>query len=437
MKEQSKIPTSKVQRATSFIKTGAKLGGNYIKHYSKKAFNPDISRDQLDTENAADIYESLSQLKGSALKVAQMMSMDKNMMPKAYTDKFALAQYSAPPLSYPLVVKTFHEFFGKSPEEIFDTFTREAVNAASIGQVHQATLNGKKLAVKIQYPGIADSVSSDLKLVRPIALRILKLSEKDIDQYMGEVEGRLLEETDYELEIRRSIEISQACIGLKNVYFPAYYPDLSSKRVIVMEWLDGKHLKDFVAQNPSQELRNKVGQAIWDFYDFQFHQLRKIHADPHPGNFIINPDGKVGIVDFGCVKEIPEEYHTPYFKLLNKNKIDSEEELRDIFYKLQFLHSSDSVQEQQFFSGIFKGMIDLLGKPFRYESFDFGNDAYFQQIFEMGDRLGKMKEHRNSKIARGFKHGLYVNRTYFGLYSILNELKAEVKIQNQSLEVEV
>src|SRR5690606_36064325 len=334
------IPTSKVQRATSFIKTGAKLGGNYIKHYSKKAFNPDISRDQLDTENAADIYESLSQLKGSALKVAQMMSMDKNMMPKAYTDKFALAQYSAPPLSYPLVVKTFHEFFGKSPEEIFDTFTREAVNAASIGQVHQATLNGKKLAVKIQYPGIADSVSSDLKLVRPIALRILKLSEKDIDQYMGEVEGRLLEETDYELEIRRSIEISQACIGLKNVYFPAYYPDLSSKRVIVMEWLDGKHLKDFVAQNPSQDLRNKVGQAIWDFYDFQFHQLRKIHADPHPGNFIINPDGKVGIVDFGCVKEIPEEYHTPYFKLLNKNKIDSEEELRDIFYKLQFLHSS-------------------------------------------------------------------------------------------------
>src|SRR5690606_11861412 len=278
------------------------------------------------------------------------------------------------------------------PTEVVDTFSEHAVNAASIGQVHTATLNGKKLAVKIQYPGIADSVSSDLKLVRPIALRILKLSEKDIDHYMGEVEGRLLEETDYELEIRRSIEISQACRGLKNVYFPAYYPDLSSKRVIVMEWLDGKHLKDFVAQNPSQDLRNKVGQAIWDFYDFQFHQLRKIHADPHPGNFIINPDGKVGIVDFGCVKEIPEEYYTPYFKLLNKNKIDSEEELRDIFYKLQFLHSSDSVQEQQFFSGIFKGMIDLLGKPFRYESFDFGNDAYFQQIFEMGDRLGKMKE---------------------------------------------
>src|SRR5690606_7866988 len=187
MKEQSKIPTSKVQRATSFIKTGAKLGGNYIKHYSKKAFNPDLSRDELDNSNASDIYESLSELKGSALKVAQMMSMDKNIMPKAYTDKFAMAQHSAPPLSYPLVVKTFQKYFGKNPTEIFDTFSQNAVNAASIGQVHTATLDGKRLAVKIQYPGIADSVSSDLKLVKPIALRILKLSEKDIDQYMEEV----------------------------------------------------------------------------------------------------------------------------------------------------------------------------------------------------------------------------------------------------------
>src|SRR5690606_4503631 len=149
MKEQSKIPTSKVERATSFLRTGAKLGGNYIKHYSKKAFNPDLSRDQLDSDNASDIYESLSELKGSALKVAQMMSMDKNIMPKAYTDKFSLAQYSAPPLSYPLVVKTFQKYFGKGPSEIYDTFSKNAVNAASIGQVHLATLGSRKLAVKI------------------------------------------------------------------------------------------------------------------------------------------------------------------------------------------------------------------------------------------------------------------------------------------------
>src|SRR5690554_808775 len=159
-KEQGSIPVSKVQRAAKFLSTGAKVGGNYIKHYAKKIADPSLDRQELHTNNANDIYRSLSELKGSALKVAQMMSMDKNLLPQAYQDKFSMAQYSAPPLSYPLVVKTFQKQFGKLPEQIFDTFTKSAVNAASIGQVHQAILEGKKLAVKVQYPGVADSLSS-------------------------------------------------------------------------------------------------------------------------------------------------------------------------------------------------------------------------------------------------------------------------------------
>src|SRR5687768_17531080 len=95
--EQNHIPTSKVQRASKFIGTGAKVGGNYIKHYAKKIVNPSLSKDELHASNAEDIYASLSELKGSALKVAQMMSMDKNVLPGAYQDKFMMAQYSAPP----------------------------------------------------------------------------------------------------------------------------------------------------------------------------------------------------------------------------------------------------------------------------------------------------------------------------------------------------
>ncbi|MEP1954677.1 MAG: AarF/UbiB family protein, partial [Algoriphagus sp.] len=186
LNEQQAIPVSKVQRAAKFISTGAKVGGNYVKHYAKKMVNPSMDKEELHLNNATDIYASLSQLKGSALKVAQMMSMDKNLLPRAYQDKFTMAQYSAPPLSYPLVVKTFQKYFSQSPEQIFDTFTKSAVNAASIGQVHQATLGDKKLAVKIQYPGIADSVSSDLKLVRPFALRLLNMNERELDHYMEE-----------------------------------------------------------------------------------------------------------------------------------------------------------------------------------------------------------------------------------------------------------
>src|SRR5215217_1905302 len=99
--EQNSIPTSKLQRSGKFVKTGFKVGGNYIKHYSKKLFNPDLDRTELDEDNAGDIYQSLSELKGSALKVAQMLSMDKNLLPQAYVNKFSQSQYNAPPLSGP------------------------------------------------------------------------------------------------------------------------------------------------------------------------------------------------------------------------------------------------------------------------------------------------------------------------------------------------
>ncbi len=272
VKEQGSIPTSKVQRAAKFISTGAKVGGNYVKHYTKKVFNPELSKDELHKDNANDIYNSLSELKGSALKVAQMMSMDKNMLPRAYQDKFVMAQYSAPPLSYPLVVKTFQQYFKQAPLDIFDTFTKNAVNAASIGQVHQATKGDQKLAVKIQYPGVASSVTSDLKLVRPFALRLLNMNEKELDHYMEEVEERLLEETDYKLEVERSMSISKACAHIPNLFFPNYYPELSAERVITMDWVEGLHLREWLKTNPSQEMRNQIGQALWDFYDHQVHR---------------------------------------------------------------------------------------------------------------------------------------------------------------------
>lgn len=426
MKEQDRIPVGKVSRAAKFVGTGARVGSNYVKYYSKKMVNRGTTRDELDESNARDIYDSLSQLKGSALKVAQMLAMDKNMLPTAYQQQFALGQYSAPPLSYPLVIKTFRETLGKMPQDVYDTFTKNSVNAASIGQVHQATKDGKKLAVKIQYPGVAESVRSDLKLVKPFALRLFGLNEKELSQYMAEVEEKLLEETDYELEVRRSMEISERCSHIPGLFFPKYYPELSGPRIITMDWLQGKHLKEFLVTNPDQETRNKLGQILWDFYDHQIHKLNQVHADPHPGNFLLREDGTMGVIDFGCVKEIPEDFYEVYFKLMSAQVVTDDKELLPILDNLKFLHPDDTPQERKLFISVFKEMTTLLGKPFHAHTFDFADDKYFNAIYELSERLSKMKELKNSKHARGSRHGLYINRTYFGLYQLLNELGAKV-----------
>ncbi len=426
MKEQTSIPTGKVSRAAKFVRTGAKVSGNYIKHYSRKLVDKNASREQLDADNAEDIYDSLSELKGSALKVAQMLAMDKNLLPNAYQDRFAMGQYSAPPLSSPLVMQTFRKHFGKSPGELFETFTSRAVNAASIGQVHKATRGEETFAIKIQYPGVADSVRSDLKLVKPIALRLFNLNERELDLYLQEVEGKLLEETDYELEVQRSIEISEACGHLPGLFFPKYYPELSSQRIITMDWLDGKHIKEFLQTNPSQEVRNKIGQAMWEFYHHQIHNLKQVHADPHPGNFLMREDGTLGVIDFGCVKVIPEDFYTAYFRLMSKNLVSSDEDLLPILYELNFIYEDDSDKEKRLFMSVFKEMTVLLGRPFHDDSFDFADDEYFKKIYNLSERLSNMKELKNSRHPRGSRHGLYINRTYFGLYTLLNELKAEV-----------
>lgn len=426
MKEQNSIPVTKGQRSAKFVKTGIQIGGNYIKHYSKKLFNPGLSRDELNEDNATDIYKSLSELKGSALKIAQMLSMDKNILPKSYIDKFTQSQYNAPPLSGPLIVRTFTKNFGKTPEQIYDNFKLSSTNAASIGQVHEAELNGKKLAVKIQYPGVGDSISSDLKLVKPFAFRLLGMSEKDLNIYIKEVEERLLEETDYELEVKRSIEFSEACKHLNNIVFPAYYPALSGKRIITMDWIEGTHLKEFLSTNPSQELRNKIGQALWDFYNFQQHELRAVHADPHPGNFLITGDERLGVIDFGCIKELPDDFYYPFFALISTEVLKNKTKTLEAFRQLDMIHKDDDDRQVEFYYKAYKEMIELFAKPYISETFDFSKPDFFQQLYSYGDKIAKMPEF---KQARGVKHFIYVNRTNFGLYTILHELKATVNTQ--------
>ncbi len=426
MKEQENIPASKVERATRFVKAGLKVGSNYVKHYTQKALNQDVSKEDLDRANAGDIYETLSELKGSALKVAQMLSMERNLLPDAYSDIFSMAQHSAPPLSGPLIVKTFKQYIQQTPQELFDEFDMQASHAASIGQVHRAVKNGVELAVKIQYPGVADSVKSDLKLVKPFALRLLNMKEKDVKIFFDEVEVKLLEETDYDLELKNSVAISSRCSHLENLKFAHYYPEYSSKRILTMSWLNGIPLGEFIKNNPTQEMRNKVGQALWDFYSYQMHALRITHADPHPGNFLIQPDGTVAVIDFGCVKEIPEELYHPYFDVANPDIMSNPEELEKRFIALSMIYPEDTQAEKDFFIPVFKNMIGMLGAPLQYPVFDFADDAFFKKVYEYGEQIARMPEIRNSGKPRGSQHVLYINRTFFGLYKLLNNLKATV-----------
>ncbi|MBC7440033.1 MAG: AarF/ABC1/UbiB kinase family protein [Flavobacterium sp.] len=430
MKTLDKIPTSKIERAGLLVKTGFKVGGNYVAYYGEKIINPSLTKEKLNENNAEDIYDGLKNLKGSALKVAQMLSMDKNIMPKAYVEKFSLAQFSVPPLSAPLVRKTFKKYLGEYPENIYDSFTPDSVNAASIGQVHKATKDGKKLAVKIQYPGVAESISSDLAIVKPFAIKMFNLQGKDSERYFKEVEIKLLEETDYELEIEQGISISNACVNIPNLKFPKYYPELSSKKTITMDWMEGEHLSEFTAHNEDRKEGDKLGQALWDFYMFQIHGLRQVHADPHPGNFLIDKERNLIAIDFGCIKKVPESFYFPYFELAVPEIINNPVLFSEKMYQLEILRKDDSPKEIAYFTELFHGLLSLFTRPFHGDFFDFSDDDFFEQIAALGEKLTKDSQLKKMNGNRGSEHFIYINRTFFGLYNLLHDLKARVDTNN-------
>lgn len=436
MKTIDNIPTSKIQRASKLVSTGAKVGVNYLKYYGDKLTKSEVeAKERLNENNATDIYDGLKQLKGSALKVAQMLSMEKSIMPQAYVEKFSLAQFSVPPLSAPLVIKTFKTYFGKAPNELYDTFNATSVNAASIGQVHVATKDGKKLAVKIQYPGVAESITTDLAMVKPIAMSMFNIKGKGSDKYFKEVEHKLVEETDYVLEVHQSKEISESCQHIQNLKFPNYYEDLSNERIITMDYMKGEHLSEFVAHNNNQDLANQLGQALWDFYMYQIHNLKKVHADPHPGNFLISKKGELIALDFGCMKTIPEEFYIPYFELAQEENISNMKYFKNKLYELEILREDDSKEEIVFFTKMFHEMLSLFTQPFHAETFDFSDESFFGKIAELGEKYSKNTELRKMNGNRGSKHFIYMNRTFFGLYNLMFDLKAKhISINNfQSL----
>jgi predicted unusual protein kinase regulating ubiquinone biosynthesis (AarF/ABC1/UbiB family) len=267
-----------------------------------------------------------------------------------------------------------------------------------------------------------------LALVKPIAIRMFNLQGKDSDKYFKEVEDKLIEETNYLLELEQSQEVVAACKKIDHLVFPEYYPEFSSEKIITMDWMTGIHLSEFTARNENQETGNQLGQALWDFYMYQIHILRKVHADPHPGNFLVNENNQLVALDFGCMKKIPDDFYIPYFELIYPIVINNEHLFNEKLFELEILRKDDSKEEIAYFTAMFYDLLSLFTKPFQEETFDFSDAEFFGNIAQLGERFSKDTTLRKMNGNRGSKHFIYMNRTFFGLYNLLFDLKANIVV---------
>jgi predicted unusual protein kinase regulating ubiquinone biosynthesis (AarF/ABC1/UbiB family) len=230
-----------------------------------------------------------------------MLSMQNGILPEEALQELANLQMQAPGMHASLARAQFKSALGKYPEEVFREFDPDPFSAASLGQVHRAlTRSGEKVAVKIQYPAIRSAIENDLKLLRSATLPA-KLTGHVPAALLDEIQRGLLEETDYVHEADNLEFFRNGLSGLDYLTVPCPYRNLSTDRVLTMSYIEGEKLNDFLKRKPSQTLRNLVGARLVEIYETQ-QWLKAVHADQHPGNFLFQPDGSIGLVDFGCVK---------------------------------------------------------------------------------------------------------------------------------------
>ncbi|MGA1599140.1 MAG: ABC1 kinase family protein [bacterium] len=428
----SEVPTNPLVRGGRIARVGLQAGGNYLRHYVGNAMPGERfreSKEALNRKNALSLFRELSVLRGAALKLAQGLSLDTGVLPPEFAEVMANAQYRVPPMNRAMVRAQFQRIFGKPPEALFRRFDSEAFAAATIGQVHRAEAqDGQPLAVKIQYPNVRQSIESDLRLMKTLVSRLF--SGEDLESHLQEVRERLLEETDY-LREAEHLRHFRSFYSHPQVVVPELLSELSNERVLTMTRLEGKHLDALLQESPSQELRDQYGQILWEvFHDHLRLRHFSMHADIHPGNFLFQEGGRVGIIDFGCVKTFPEEFLESCVLLVQRFLLEDYSAFRQQLQEMRFLQGTAQAKERDdLIYRILKSLAHVVAQPYQSDHFDFGSPDFQGQLNEVFLEASQLRE------ARGSEHFIFFNRIVFGLLSLLMKLKARVRTESASVLV--
>ncbi len=421
--EQKKIPTGKLNRSTVFGATTVKASLKKAGYLAKTPFLSEegkkTEKDRIDDEIAALIFKALSRLRGTALKLAQAISMEIELLPEAYQRELSKAASRVPPINRALVRKIITTELGKAPENIFHTFDTLPFAAASLGQVHHAVSHdGDVLAVKVQYPGIAEAIKTDMTMLRTLLkpTRYYNLIKSSLD----ELEERFLEEVDYEHEAKNTVWFYEN-LEMEKVIIPKICEDFSAGTVLTTEKIEGKHLDEWLEGNPGQEEKNHYGQILADLFTTTVYQRNLIHADPNPGNYIFRDDKRLGLIDFGCIKALDKNFTCTMATAQQIFTRGNTKAIPEIYAGLGVHFKSDMKDET--FKRFIISWLEWITRPAREEYFDFAkNQDHFNEGKPMSrDFIRYLKGSNGSMV--------YYGRAEHGLFRILQKLGARVSIQ--------
>ncbi|KFE71087.1 ABC1 kinase family protein [Hyalangium minutum] len=295
-------PQGRLTRLRKLAGLSAQLGTEVLKSGARRLAGQES--ELLSKGMAEKLVATLGDLKGAAMKFGQAVSMDPDLLTPEVRKVLARLQNQAPAMGYDTVARVIREELGAPPEALFREFDRQPLAAASLGQVHRAVLeDGRPVAVKVQYPGVGDSLQGDLDNLGMVVKTVSKTSKiMDGTSYFQELREEFLLELDYLREARLCQGFARSISRLPDLKVPDVIPERTAQRVLTLELLEGQTLKDWVVTAPPPEERFRVSRQLIRAIYGPFFCAGEIHADPHPGNFMVLKDGRLGLMDFGSIK---------------------------------------------------------------------------------------------------------------------------------------
>lgn len=360
-------PQGRLHRLRKLAGLSAQLGADMLKSGAKRLAGQDP--ELLSKGMAEKLVATLGDLKGAAMKFGQAVSMDPDLLTPEVRQVLARLQNQAPAMSYDIVARVVRQELGAPPEALFREFDRQPLAAASLGQVHRAVLeDGRAVAVKVQYPGIGDSLRGDLDNLGMVVKTLSKTAKvMDGTAYFQELREELLLELDYRREARLCQGFSQSAARLPDLKVPDVIPERSSERVLTLELLEGQTLKDWIVTSPPPEERFHVARQLIRAIYGPFFCAGEIHADPHPGNFLVMKDGRLGLLDFGSIKSFSALFvdvnRRMFLQAVRMEPVDVLGLSREVGFTLEL--PDDEAEE------LIHEVLSIAGRPMRSHAYDF------------------------------------------------------------------
>lgn len=386
------------ERLKRYARVGSGVGGQAAKFAGARLLG--LSLD--DQKNADAMAAALGSLKGPLMKVAQLLATIPGALPEEYAQALAQLQSDAPPMGWPFVKRRMQAELGRDWQSRFDTFDRQPAAAASLGQVHRAVaLDGQALACKLQYPDMDSAVEADLNQLQMLfALHKRMGPAIDTSEISKEISARIREELDYVREARHMKLYGNILADEDLVRVPELVPDLSTGRLLTMNWLDGEKLLDF--KDESLEIRNRLSVAMFRAWWRPFSHYGVIHGDPHLGNYTVfredGAPGGINLLDYGCIRIFPTSFVQGVIDLYRGLQTNNRDQIVGAY-------------ENWGFEGLNNDLIEILN-------------------IWAGFIYGPLLENRVRTVADGINPGSYGRKEAFRVHKALKE-KGPVKVPRE------